>query len=280
MNAEIEAPQQDRIERERAFTAECWEANAETWTLHARAGYDIYRDAQNTPEFLSMLPSIAGLNGLDVGCGEGSNTRQLARLGARMQAIDIAPTFIRHAQASEEAEPLGIVYRVGDAASLPYADASFDFVAAFMSLMDLPDQDQALREAHRVLRPGGFMQFSILHPCFMPPHRKVLREADGTVRAIEVGRYFETDSGQVDTWWFSTLPREERANVAPFRTPRFHRTLSGWVEILCAAGFTVERLGEPCASVELAKAEPVVADTRVAPLFLHVRVRKQVAPSR
>jgi 2-polyprenyl-3-methyl-5-hydroxy-6-metoxy-1,4-benzoquinol methylase len=91
--------------------AEYWEANADTWTLHARAGCNIYRDALNTPAFLSMLPLAAGLSGLDVGCGEGSNTRRLALLGARMQAIDIAPTFIRHARAAEEVAPLFLLIR-------------------------------------------------------------------------------------------------------------------------------------------------------------------------
>ena len=256
--------------------AEMWEANAETWTRHARAGYDVYRDALNTPAFLAMLPPISDLHGLDVGCGEGSNTRELARLGARMHAIDVAPTFIRHARSTEASDPLGIIFEVADALSLPFADNSFDFVTAFMSMMDMPDQGRALREAYRVLRPGGFLQFSILHPCFAPPHRRVLRNADGTTRAIEVGGYFDAINGEVETWWFGTLPREERERVAPFRTPRFHRTLSGWVEIICNAGFIIERFGEPSASPELARAEPVVADTRVAPLFLHCRVRKPV----
>jgi len=53
--------------------------------------------------------------------------------------------------------------------------------------------------------------------------------------------------------------------------------LSGWVEIICGARLVIEKFGEPCASPELAKAEPVVADTRVAPLFLHIRASK---PSR
>ena len=88
--------------------AACWEANAETWTRHARAGYDLYRDAQNTPVFLANLPPVAGLNGLDIGCGEGGNTRKLAERGGRMTAIDIAPTFIRHAREAEAAAPLGI----------------------------------------------------------------------------------------------------------------------------------------------------------------------------
>jgi hypothetical protein len=47
-----------------------WEGNAEAWTHLSRAGYDVYRDRLNTPAFLAMLPDVAGLGGLDVGCGE------------------------------------------------------------------------------------------------------------------------------------------------------------------------------------------------------------------
>jgi len=254
--------------------AEHWEANAEVWARHARAGYDKYRDALNTPAFLEMLPPVSGLSGLDVGCGEGSNTRELARRGARMTAIDIAPTFVRLAGEMEATEPLGIDYRVGDGMSLAFPDASFDFVTAFMCLMDIPDQDRVLGEIFRVLRPGGFLQFSILHPCFVPPHRKVLREPDGTVRGIEVGRYFDNIDGKVDTWWFSELPAEERLKVAPFRVPRFHKTLSAWVAIIRGAGLVIDEFREPYASPEVSLAVPTVADTRMAPLFLHVRASR------
>jgi SAM-dependent methyltransferase len=257
--------------------AEHWEANAATWTRHARAGYDIYRDALNTPAFLSMLPPVVGLRGLDVGCGEGSNTRRLAQLGASMSAVDIAPTFIRHAREAEEAGPLGIAYGIADATALPFADDSFDFVTAFMSLMDMPDQAGVLAEVHRVLRPGGFLQFSILHPCFAPPYRKVLREPDRTVRAVEIAGYFDDIDGRVDTWWFSTLPEAEQSRTAPFRTPRFHRTLSAWVEMIVRSGLVIDRFGEPSADPDLARSEPEVADTRVVPLFLHVRVTKPTA---
>ena len=259
---------------EQAEAAAHWEANAEHWTRQVRAGLDVYRDALNTPAFLALLPPVAKLEGLDIGCGEGANTRQVARVGARMQAVDIAPTFIRHARAAEAAEPLGITYGVGDGTALPFPDARFDFATAFMSLMDMPDQARALREAARVLRPGGFLQFSILHPCFVPPHRKVLRDADGRVRGVELARYFEDTAGAVEEWHFSTLPKEDRAGTPAFRVPRFHRTLSGWVAIILAAGLRIEAMAEPSASEELARQVPTVADTRVVPLFLHVRVRK------
>jgi ubiquinone/menaquinone biosynthesis C-methylase UbiE len=253
-----------------------WEANAENWTRFSRAGHDVYRDVLNTPAFLAMLPPVSGLAGLDIGCGEGTNTRQLARRGAHIHAIDIAPTFIRHAQAEEERDPLGITYQVADATALPFPDASFDFTTAFMSLMDMPNQDCALAEAARVLRPGGFLQFSILHPCFAQPHRRVVRDAAGNTLAIEVARYFE-NSAFLDEWIFSTIPAEQRAGVEPFRIPVFHHPLSEWVDYICRAGLVIEKFGEPQASPELAAAVPQVADTRVAPLFLQIRARKPFA---
>lgn len=255
--------------------AECWEANAEAWTTLSRAGHDVYRDALNTPAFLSMLPPVEGLVGLDVGCGEGSNTRQLALRGAEMSAIDIAPTFIAHALEAERNDPLGIDYQVGDCEALPFDDVSFDFVTAIMSLMDIPDHARVLHEAHRVLRRGGFLQFSILHPCFVPPTRRNLRDADGKPYAIEVADYFLETNGAVETWLFSTVSEEERKKTPPFRVPRFHRTLSEWVEVIRVASFTIEAFGEPRASEALAATEPIVADTRIAPIFLHIRCRKE-----
>jgi SAM-dependent methyltransferase len=254
--------------------AQYWERNADAWTKHSRSGFDNYRDALNTPAFLAMLPPVSGLLGLDIGCGDGSNTRHVARLGARMCAVDIAPTFVRHAQAAETADALSIDFLVGDATDLPFENTTFDFATAFMCLMDMPDQSKVLREAARVLRPGGFLQFSILHPCFVPPHRKVLRDANGQKFAVELAGYFERIDGRVDTWWFETLPAEERQKVEPFQTPRFHRTLSEWVDMICSAGFVIERFVEPSASDDVAAAEPVVADTQIVPLSLLVCARR------
>lgn len=254
--------------------ARYWEANADRWTRLARAGYDTYRDAHNTPAFLAMLPDVEGLDGLDIGCGEATNTRAVAERGASMTGIDIAPTFLAHARRTEAADPRGIRFALGDGAALPFAEARFDFATAFMSLMDMPDQAGALAEAHRVLKPSGFLQFSILHPCFVPPSRTVLRDASGMPCAIQIADYFAPADGTVDTWMFSSLPLAERERIPPFRVPRFHRPLSAWVALLCAAGFVIEAFGEPRATEAEAGAVPKIADTRIAPLFLHVRVRK------
>jgi hypothetical protein len=94
------------------------------------------------------------------------------------------------------------------------------------------------------------------------------------VVAVHVADYFASSDGRIEEWRFGAAPAEDRAASAPFRVPRFHRTLSSWMNLLVAAGFTIEQVGEPMADEKTAAAFPDVADTRVTPLFLHVRARK------
>jgi len=251
-----------------------WNANAETWTKLARAGYDVYRDYLNTPAFFAMLPDVAGLSGLDLGCGEGHNTRLLAKRGARMTAIDIAKVFIAHARRTEVQEPASIHYRVASAVELPFADATFDFATGFMSFMDIPETDRVLAEAFRVLKPGGFLQFSIAHPCYDTPHRRNLRDEKGVTYAIEVGDYYRNQEGDISEWLFGAAPPYVKQGLPKFRTPRFTRTLSQWLNLLIETGFHLERLEEPRPSDETVRACPDMQDAQVVAYFLHVRVRK------
>lgn len=254
-----------------------WNANAATWTKLARAGYDVYRNKLNTPAFLQILPEVEGLKGLDIGCGEGYNTRQLARLGAKMHAIDISEIFIRYAQAREMEEPCGIDYQVASAVQLPFGDETFDFATGFMSFMDIPETEKVLTEAYRVLTPGGFLQFSITHPCFDTPHRKNLRDEQGTTYAIEVGKYFYNQQGDIEEWIFSSAPTEIRKKLPPFKVPRFTRTLSQWINALIHTGFRIELMAEPRPDDQLVELEPSLQDAQIVAYFLHIRCRK---PSR
>jgi SAM-dependent methyltransferase len=251
-----------------------WDDNAEVWTELVRAGYDHYRDGLNTPAFLEMLPEVNGLSGLDVGCGEGHNTRLLAERGARMTGIDISRTFIRYAREAELEQPPGIRYEIASAVDLPFDGASFDFATAFMSLMDIPETELVLAEVFRVLRPGGFFQFSITHPCFDTPHRENLRDDTGRTYAIEVGDYFRRQRGEVDVWIFGAAPRELKESLRHFRMPRFTRTLSEWLNLLVEMGFVLERFGEPYPDDEAVRELPGLQDAQVVAYFLHVHARK------
>lgn len=254
-----------------------WNGNARAWTQLSRAGHDIYRDHVNTPGFFQMLPDIRGLRGIDIGCGEGHNTRLLAEHGAILSAIDISEDFIAFAQQTESEQPRGISYQVASAVALPFADDTFDFATGFMSFMDIPETALVLSEAHRVLKPGGFLQFSITHPCFNTPYRKNLRDAQGKTFAIAVGDYFHNLNGKIDEWIFGSAPVALRSGLPLFQAPRFTLTLSDWINGAIQAGFQIEQIGEPRPSDETVKLIPQVQDAQVVAYFLHILARKPSA---
>ena len=104
-----------------------WDENAENWIKLARLGYDRCRDLINSPAFFKMLPDIKNLKGLDIGCGEGYNTRIAAKKGAKLTALDISKVFIDSAKEIERQESLGIEYHVASAIDLPFSNDFFDF---------------------------------------------------------------------------------------------------------------------------------------------------------
>ena len=221
-----------------------------------------------------MLPDVRGLAGLDIGCGEGHNTRLLADRGARMTALDVSRVFIGHAADEERRARRHIRYLHASAAAVPFRDAALDFATGFMSFSDIPAVGGVLSEVFRALRPGGFLQFSIEHPCFVPAHRRHLRDAEGRTYAFEVGQYFTRLEGEISEWVFSAAPPHLRAGVRPFRIPRFTRTLGEWINLLIDTGFTIERCVEPRPSDETVASYPKLQDAQVVAYFLLLRVRK------
>ncbi len=96
-----------------------------------------------------------GQDVLDVGTGTGAVALRAAAAGARVTGIDIAPVLIETARRIAEDRRLEIRFDVGDAAQLPYADASFDAVGSSFAVIFAPDHEAAASELARVTRPGG-----------------------------------------------------------------------------------------------------------------------------
>lgn len=260
-------------EPDEAAVAAAWDRNAEQWTADVRAGYDRYRERYTFPAFLAFMPPIDGREVIDLGCGEGSNTRRFAELGGRLTGIDLSGAMIRRAREREAAEPLGVRYEVGSFCDLGrFAPASFDQALSTMALMDGPDFPAAMRAAHRVLRPGGSLCFSVLHPCFVTPALTWLKDEAGGHLGLCAGRYFD-GTPFVERWRFSKRPNPEEAS--PFEVPRFPRTLSDYVNPILAAGFQLSRIAEPRPEAERSATHPGLTRWREhAPLVLFVAARK------
>ena len=262
----------DRIFEE-ADVASAWDRNAALWASGVEAGFDLYRELYTLPAFLAFMPRIEGLRVIDLGCGEGSNTRRFASLGARTTGIDLSEEMIRRARSEEERRPLGVRYEVCSFSNIEIAEAeSYDGALSTLALMDGPDFGLAVREAHRVLVPGGRLCFSILHPCFITRAAAWLRAADGAYTGLKVGHYFDR-APFVEQWRFGKHPEGRR--LRPFEVPRFPRTLSDYVNAVCAAGFRITGIEEPRPEETACAAHPWLSRwRRHAPLVLFVSAVK------
>ena len=250
-----------------------WDKNAKNWTKLARSGYDHCRNLINSPAFFKMLPNIKGLKGLDIGCGEGYNTRIAAKQGAHLTAVDISETFIGLAEDIEQKNPLGIKYQIASAVKLPFPENHFDFIMATMSLMDVANNEKAITEAFRVLKPRGFFQFSISHP-LSTARWEWKRDENGKKIGLIIKDYFKQINGEIEEWIFSAAPKEITDNMEKFKVPRFHHTLSEWLNMLIKAGFIFEEFCEPHVEEEVLREHPKEYDSLIAPLFLIIRCRK------
>ena len=149
-----------------------------------------WRTAENSAGYL--LPRLApDARVLDVGCGPGTITADLAALvpGGYVTGIDAAGDVL--AQARQEAERRGqrnVTFDTGDVYRLDFADGTFDVVHAHQVLQHLTDPVAALREMRRVCRPGGLVAAVTLVPGlaarWLPPRVRLVPPADPVTRRV------------------------------------------------------------------------------------------------
>jgi hypothetical protein len=109
----------------------------------------------------------------------------------------------------------------------------------------------------RILRPGGWFVFSILHPCFHTARSGEMVLPEGRVRTV--GRYF------VEGYW-----RSDTRPGPPGKVGAYHRTLSTYVNALTDAGLTLERMSEPRPTGDIADAPSLLSRSDQRPVWEEV----------
>ncbi len=109
------------------------------------------------PDLAGRIPTHDGVRVLETACGTGIVTRYLLEKlppSGRLCATDLNPPMLDFAQTQVPADAR-LEWRTADAQALPFADGSFDAYVMQFGIMFVPDKPLAMREAKRVLKPGG-----------------------------------------------------------------------------------------------------------------------------
>ena len=155
-----------------------------------------------------------------------------------------------------------------------FSEDSFDAVISTMALMDGPDFPGAMREIARVLRPGGTLAYSILHPCFATKGFGWISDASGRAIKFTVADYFN-DEAWMERWKFGLCAqRRRRSSPSPSRVSIARWPTTSTLPI--AAGLRLEEIREPRAPESACASESRAFEKYRdhIPLFLYVRASK------
>jgi len=161
-------------------------------------------------EYAPWMPAVMGFDQfsgkrlLEVGCGMGTDLLQFARGGAEVTGVDLTPRSVETSRHHLSLYGQTGSFAFTDAENLPFANGSFEVVYSNGVLHHTPDTLRAVREIHRVLRPGGLARVMLYHRHSwnywfeIILHRGLLRGQllRGRTAADIMSRYVEVNEGE------------------------------------------------------------------------------------
>lgn len=207
---------------------EWWEATAEYFQAEADIdvglnwGWDGIEDEE-------MIGRVDGRDVVELGCGGGQCSVELARRGANVTGVDLSTEQLAFARdlANEHEVRDRIEFVQGDVTDLGFPDASFDLACNAFVFQWIDDLDACFDEAFRVLRPGGRFAFSTPHPYY---------------------RLLDPETGEVAESYFETgrHVRDTEAGLPDLVT--YRNTVSDFHDGLRDSGFRIDSMLEPGSS--------------------------------
>lgn len=216
-----------------AINRDVWDADAANWVA---GGERLWRVEE--PRWgnwglaegsLNLLPAdLAGKDAIELGCGTGYVSGWMARRGARVTGIDVSANQLATARRLAAEHGAEIRFIEGNAEATGLAEASFDFAISEYGAAIWCPPDKWLREAWRLLRPGGRLVFLGNHPMLL-----ICLPTSGAPCETTLHRPYR---GMWGADW--TQVELDPSGVC------FNLTISAWMDLFAAIGFTVRKYQE------------------------------------
>lgn len=215
----------DHVRRNRAqwdAWADAYVASGEHNWAEAEPSWGIFGIPESE---IRVLPDVAGLDVIELGCGTAYVSAWLARLGARPVGIDNSPRQLETARRLQREHGIDFPLLLGNAESVPLPDASFDLAVSEYGASIWADPYRWIPEANRLLRPGGHLVFLVNGVILMlcVPDEDDVAAGDRLLRDYFGMHRFE---------W----PDDDSVE--------FHLNHGDWIRLLRANGFEIEDLVE------------------------------------
>lgn len=215
-----------------ADTASEWDINAEARHKQIISNVDVSYHKILIPTILRLVGNISNKRVIDVGCGTGYLAAKIAPQASFVLGLDPAKGMIEVANREYGQIPrLKFVNESIEGFSRNRTNIIFDVAISNMSLITIPNLDEALKAISLVLIPRGILVINITHPCFYNQYRKYQSQEDFQYIVPH------TQKGQFII--------SEDAKGLPSPTTHYHRPLQEYFRSLREASFTVDQLIEP-----------------------------------
>ena len=190
-------------------------AGSDRHPIFARVYPRISRADEATEHRQALLAGLAG-RVIEIGAGHGLNFAYYPATVSQVVAVEPEPHLRRLAVDAADRAPVPIEVRDGTAEDLPATDGEFDAAIVSLVLCSVPDQQVALREIARVLRPGGELRFYEHVVSNRPAWARVQRALDATIYpTLAGGCHSARDTGAAIRHAGFAVQREERIRYKP-----------------------------------------------------------------
>lgn len=212
-----------------------------------------FNEALEQPAMRALLPAVRGLDIVDLGCGDGGLSRELAAAGAA-GVLGVDPSARMLELARDRTSEAQVRYEQAFAERLALPESCVDLVVSSLALHYVVDLPALLARIASWLRPGGTFLASMEHP--------IVTAAPGRAAA----------SGWVVADYVDEGPRHTRWYIDD--VVKYHRSTASIVTAVLGAGLTLTALAEPAPTLPAVQERPDLLVHRQRPALLVVRARR------